>query len=68
MASNALSTLDDLVRVHRVAMQNPILDPDNVAFAITTEECRRSQIQAFCEAWQEQPWSLSPPLVMPILE
>lgn len=55
------------ISLHAV-LQTPILDPENVPFVITTDECRRSQIASFCDACEEQPWCLEPPLIMPMLE
>lgn len=57
---------DNGVSIHSV-LQDPIENPDNVPFVITTEECRRSQVEAFAKSCSEQEWLLSNPLIMPIL-
>jgi homoserine dehydrogenase len=55
------------VSIHAV-LQNPIADPANVPFVVTTDVCRRSQVDRFCAAAAQEPWCLSPPLVMPLLD
>lgn len=57
---------DNGVSIHAV-LQNPIENSNNVPFVITTEICRRSQVEAFSKSWAEQEWCLSKPLIMPIL-
>jgi len=58
---------DNGVSIHAV-LQDPIENPDNVPFVITTEECRRSQVEAFAKSCGQEDWCLSNPLIMPILE
>ena len=57
---------DNGVSIHAV-LQDPISDSSNVPFVITTELCRRSQVEAFSCMAAEQDWCLSKPLVMPII-
>jgi hypothetical protein len=58
---------DNGVSIHAV-LQNPIEDTRNVPFVITTESCRRSQVEAFSVQCVDQEWCLSKPLVMPIIQ
>ena len=54
------------ISIHAV-LQDPISDSDNVPFVITTESCRKSQVEALAVACEGLDWCLSKPLVMPIL-
>ena len=55
------------ISIHAV-LQNPITDPTNVPFVITTESCRRSQVAAFCDDAVKESWCLERPLVMPLMD
>ena len=55
------------VSIHAV-LQDPISDSTNVPFVITTEMCRKSQVEKFAKSCSELEWCLGLPLVMPIIE
>ena len=55
------------VSIHAV-LQHPITDTSNVPFVITTEDCRRGQVEAFAVQCVDQEWCLSKPLIMPIIQ
>jgi len=57
---------DNNVSIHAI-LQTPIDDPDNVAFAITTEPCLLSQIEALCASLSSQEFSNGAPFFMPFL-
>ena len=64
MTSGAICQKHD-ISIHAV-LQNPIRDPSNVPFVITTETCRSSQIKKFCDDAEKEPWCLERPVVMPL--
>ena len=49
-------------------LQNPILDPNNVDFVVTTDLSRLSQVTNFADRVAAMPFAISPPLFMPIVE
>uniref|UniRef100_A0A7S2WAR1 Homoserine dehydrogenase n=1 Tax=Rhizochromulina marina TaxID=1034831 RepID=A0A7S2WAR1_9STRA len=48
-------------------LQNPITDPAKVDFVVTTDQCKRSQVQAVADEVSAQLFTVSPPLVMPMV-
>jgi homoserine dehydrogenase len=55
------------ISIHAV-LQNPITDPTNVPFVMTTDACRRSQMRSFCDDAAKEVWCLERPLVMPLMD
>ncbi|KAJ8609175.1 hypothetical protein CTAYLR_008419 [Chrysophaeum taylorii] len=49
-------------------LQNPITDPTNMAFVVTTDAVKHSAVQAFAADVASAPFALSPPLVLNILD
>ena len=55
------------IGIHAV-LQNPILDPEkDIAFVVTTDECRRSAVVDLCAALGFEPWCAGEPLALPLL-
>lgn len=54
------------ISIHSV-LQNPIVDPANVPFVITTESCTHSQVEEFCETVSKETWCLEKPLAIPLM-
>lgn len=54
------------VSIHSI-LQNPIHDRSEADFVITTEECKRSQVDAFCADVAKEGFSRNFPLCMPLL-
>lgn len=48
-------------------LQNPITDPSNVDFVVTTETCQLSQVTDFAARCAKMPFASGSPLFMPIL-
>ena len=57
---------DNGVSIHAV-LQDPIVNVENVAFVITTEICKKSQVEELASACEKEEWCLGLPVVMPIL-
>ena len=58
---------DNGVSIHAV-LQDPIENSDNVPFVITTETCKKSQVEELAVACEKEEWCLGLPLIMPILQ
>lgn len=54
------------VSIHAI-LQNPIVNPQHLHFAVVTEEVRLSQVQAFAADIERRPFCLSSPVFMNIL-
>lgn len=48
-------------------LQNPITDPTNIDFVVTTEPAQHSQIQAFAEEISTQSFTKAPPVFFAFL-
>ena len=49
-------------------LQNPITDPANVDFVVTTESCKLSQVSDFAARVEKMSFASGTPLFMPILQ
>ena len=54
------------ISIHAV-LQRPIRNPRALTFVLTTETCRKSQIDALCTSIHTQEWCTQPPLALPML-
>ena len=54
------------VSIHSI-LQNPIRDRMSADFCVTTEDCKRSQVQALCDAIAQEDFCRAPCMWMPLL-
>jgi len=63
--------IGEIAECHRISIdsiiQNPIKNRIMADFVVVTEECKHSQVQAFCIDVEKQEFVLSEPLCMPLL-
>lgn len=54
------------VSIHAI-LQNPITNPSNLDFVVTTESVKLSQVQLFAENVAKLPFASKKPILFPIL-
>lgn len=54
------------VSIHAI-LQNPIINPNDLDFVVTTEEVALSNVVAFSKAVEKLDFALSTPLYMPMI-
>ncbi len=48
-------------------LQNPITDPNDINFVVTTEPAKHSQVKAFADDIEKQDFTKGPPLFFAVL-
>jgi len=67
-----IKTIGSLAEAHEVSinaiLQNPITDPANITFVVTTDTCPFSNVAAFAAAIHKAPFAIEPPVVLNMLD